>query len=108
MNYSIATRGYNLPTHTDKKTRILVFLLYLNDLNENSGGALEIYSKIDKKTNSTDKKFFLENKFQPKKGKLIVFLSNPVSYHNVGNILDESKRYFCYGSYTSNNNLTWI
>ena len=47
MNYAIATKGYSLPTHTDKKTRIIVFLLYLNNLNESSGGALEVYSKIE-------------------------------------------------------------
>tara|TARA_B110000971_G_scaffold197116_1_gene212751 strand:- start:499 stop:1284 length:786 start_codon:yes stop_codon:yes gene_type:complete len=107
MNYAIATKGYKLPTHTDKKTRIIVFLLYLNDLNEDSGGALEVYSKINSKSKDMNEKFFLEKKFQPESGKLIIFLSNPISYHNVGNIFDESKRYFCYGSYTSNKDIIW-
>lgn len=104
-NYSIATKGYKLPTHTDKKTRILVFLLYLNDLKKSSGGGLEIYSQKDQ----IDKKnFSLECEFQPQCGRLIAFLSNPISFHNVGSIFDKSQRYFCYGGYTSNKNLDWL
>ena len=45
----------------------------------------------------------------PPGGKLIAFLSNPVSFHNVQEIkTDTAVRKFIYGSYTSNNNITWI
>ncbi len=78
MAFAEARRGYKIETHTDKPTRIIVFLLYLNDLNEEEGGGLEIYS-----TKSTDDKPTLHHTFKPKAGKLIAFLSNPVSFHNV-------------------------
>ena len=104
MNYSLAFKGYKLDTHTDKKTRIIVFLLYLNELDDN-GGHLEIYSKNENFKNN----FNIEKKFKPQVGKLIIFLSNPVSFHNVSKIeKDDTKRYFCYGSYTARTDMEWL
>ena len=104
MNYSFAFKGYGLKTHTDKNSRLVVFLLYLNELN-NDGGHLEMYSK----NSYTNEKFKLEKKFKPEGGKLIVFLSNPESFHNVSKIeKSETERYFCYGGYTSLNQINWM
>ena len=101
INFSMAEKGYKLKTHRDKESRMVVFLLYLNKLNE-EGGSFEVYSK------KNDDNFVLERKFNPESGKLIVFLSNPLSYHNVEEITDaKSKRFFCYGGYTSLNNIIW-
>ena len=103
MNYSLALKGYKLNTHTDKKTRMIVFLLYLNEL-EDKGGDLEIYSQ----NKSPHKKFSIERSFKPKAGKLIIFLSNPISFHNVSKIEKENtKRYFCYGAYTAKTDIEW-
>ena len=100
----MAKKGYKLKTHKDKDNRMVVFLLYLNKLDE-TGGSFEIYSKEGGVSN---KNFKLEKQFQPEAGKLLVFLSNPLSYHNVSEILkSESKRFFCYGGYTSLNNIIW-
>ena len=104
VNFSVAKKGYKLKTHKDKDNRMVVFLLYLNKLDE-TGGSFEIYSKEGGVSN---KNFKLEKQFQPEAGKLLVFLSNPLSYHNVSEILkSESKRFFCYGGYTSLNNIIW-
>ena len=103
MNYSLALKGYKLNTHTDKKTRMIVFLLYLNELDD-KGGDLEIYSQ----NKSSHKEFNIERSFKPKVGKLIVFLSNPISFHNVSKIEKENtKRYFCYGSYAAKTDMEW-
>ena len=75
MDFSVAKKVISEPHH-DKNTRIINFLLYLNTL-ENSGGALEIYKyKKNKDTHSQFPKFDdveLDNKIDPKGGKLIVF-----------------------------------
>ena len=103
ITYSLALKGYKLNTHTDKKTRMIVFLLYLNELDD-KGGDLEIYSQ----NKSSNKEFCIEKSFKPKVGKLIVFLSNPISFHNVSKIEKENtKRYFCYGSYTAKTDMEW-
>ena len=49
----------------------------------------------------------LTEKIRPEAGKLIVFLSNPISYHNVEEIKNDVSRCFCYGSFTSNKNIIW-
>ena len=108
INYSMAKKGYKLKLHKDKDNRLIVFLLYLNKLDE-KGGSFEIYSENklfgDAKNNTEYK---LEKKFSPSPGKLITFLSNPVSYHNVDELIDPTtKRFFCYGGYTSLNNIVW-
>jgi len=104
MNYSLAFRGYKLKTHTDKKTRIVVFLLYLNEFKD-KGGHLEVLSK-DVNINNN---FNIDRKFKAEPGKLIIFLSNPISFHNVSKIEnDNTKRYFCYGSYTSKTDMNWF
>ena len=100
---SEAGKGYKLQTHKDKPSRIIVFLLYLNDLDVSDGGSLEVYNSNEKNEPAD-----LCKKFLPKAGKLVVFLSNPVSYHNVEEIKNPSvTRKFIYGSYSSNNDLNW-
>ena len=103
MIFAEAGAGYRLETHTDKPTRVIVFLLYLNDLKDDEGGSLEVYSNNNEKN-----ELIVHSKFKPKAGKLIVFLSNPVSFHNVEAIKKEStSRKFVYGSYTCGRNIVW-
>ena len=72
MIFYIAGKGYEIKTHVDKPTRIIVLMLFLNDLTEEDGGAFEIYSK-EKDNNPT-------YGFKPEAGKLVAFLSNPGSF----------------------------
>ena len=102
MVFAIAGKGYEIKTHVDKPTRIIVLMLFLNDLKEEDGGAFEIYSK-EKDNDPT-----LFKRFKPEAGKLVAFLSNPASFHNVQSISNnEVVRKFIYGSYTANVRIEW-
>jgi len=101
--FAEAGKGYKLKTHKDKPTRLIVFLLYLNDLDRSDGGSLEVYS-----SNNDYQPLDVEKKFIPEAGKLLVFLSNPVSFHNVEEIKKESvSRKFVYGSYSCLKDVIW-
>ena len=103
MIFAESGAGYKLETHTDKPTRVIVFLLYLNDLEDDEGGSLEVYSN-----DNESKQLTVKNKFKPKAEKLIAFLSNPVSFHNVEEMKKEStSRKFVYGSYTCGRDIVW-
>ena len=113
MDFSVAKKEYFREPHHDKNTRIINFLLYLNTL-ENSGGALEIY-RYKKKTNNYSQfpkheDVELDNKIDPKGGKLIIFLSTPDSVHGVEKFYPkkDEKRFFIYGSYTSYFKVEWV
>jgi len=104
MVFAVAGKGYKMKTHADKPTRIIVFLLYLNNLNEDEGGGLEIYSR-----QNDNEELTIHHKFKPEAGKLIVFLSNPISFHNVEEMRkDLTSRKFIYASYTSGSKLNWL
>tara|TARA_Y100000591_G_C21847552_1_gene709564 strand:+ start:3065 stop:3865 length:801 start_codon:yes stop_codon:yes gene_type:complete len=110
MSFSFAKRGYKLKTHRDKNTRIIVLLIYLNDLEEQDGGYLEIYSDKNIENNNVkgENNFDLKMKIKPESGKLVAFISNPNSFHNVSEIKHQNvERFFCYGSYSSNNEIIW-
>lgn len=113
MDFSVAKKDYFREPHHDKNTRIINFLLYLNTL-DNSGGALEIYRY---KKNTYDYSQFpkfddveIDNKINPKGGKLVVFLSTPDSVHGVEKFYPkkDEKRFFIYGSYTSYFKVKWL
>ena len=114
MDFSIAKKNYFREPHHDKKTRIISFLLYLNSLSHESGGALEIYKYKESKPNFYQfpeiDKLEIYNKISPNGGKLIVFLSSPDSVHGVEKFLPKSdeKRFFLYGSYTSFFDVNWL
>jgi len=104
MVFAIAGKGYKMKTHTDKPTRIIVFLLYLNNLNEDEGGSLEVYSR-----QNHNEELKIHHKFKPEAGKLIVFLSNPISFHNVEEMRkDLTSRKFIYAAYTSGSKINWL
>ena len=112
--FCYAKKGYVTPIHRDKNSRIIVFLLYLNDLNENDGGCLEIYKNKNKLRNykivvPDTNDVLLKHKIKPEAGKLIIFQSNPISFHKAESIHNGlAERAFCYGSYTLNNDVEWI
>lgn len=107
FNFSLSQKGYKREIHRDKDNRIINFLLYFNEIKSNKGGNFEIYNQID--TNVTlsrhpDSDLLKQfSEIRPKPGKLIVFLSSPNSYHAVSEMMDdEDKRFFVYGSYSTN------
>ncbi len=112
IHFSLAKKGYAMKTHRDNDTRFLTFLLYFNTLENEDGGCFEIYKKdkdFDKNiTHPENGSVSVIKKIRPEAGKLIVFLSNPLSYHNAEAIKNDVSRCFCYGSYTSNKNINWI
>ena len=115
MDFSIAEKNYFREPHHDKRTRILSFLLYLNTTDIKSGGSLEIYEYKNKKKNYKDRfpkkdELNLFTKIKPEFGKFISFLSSPDSIHGVENFnpINNEKRIFLYGSYTSFHNVEWL
>ena len=88
LDYSVAQVEYNREPHHDSNTRIINFLLYLNTLENNNGGALEIYNyknndNLNFKITSNKENLEINKKISPKAGKLIDFLSSPKSIHAV-------------------------
>jgi Rps23 Pro-64 3,4-dihydroxylase Tpa1-like proline 4-hydroxylase len=111
MDFSQAEQGYFREPHHDKKTRLINFLIYFNDLEESDGGSLDIYEyksiPDNFKTQPDEKLLIKKQSFIPKRKQLIIFLSNPISIHGVNKILSDKKRIFAYGSYTLNKNVSW-
>ena len=116
IDFSISEKGYYRSPHRDRDTRVISFLLYLNTIDKNHGGSLEIHeSKKIKSQQDNYARFPNKNdlkkvkKIQAKAGRLIVFFSSPDSYHAAEEIKkDKIKRVFIYGSYSLNKKVTWI
>ena len=106
FDYSVAKVGYTREIHRDSDSRVIVFLLYLNNLEDYvEGGSLKIQSsKIDKKKYAPrieNENADVVNEFKPKAGRLIMFLNTANSYHSVEKMSDsEFGRHFLYGAYT--------
>lgn len=115
MDFSIAKNNYYREPHHDKDTRILSFLIYLNNTKTSKGGSLEIY-KFRKNFKKLIERFPKKNniklhkKIKPKFGQFIAFISSPDSIHGVEKFIakNNEKRIFLYGSYTAFNKVDWI
>tara|TARA_Y100000590_G_C15745229_1_gene1021776 strand:- start:1544 stop:2320 length:777 start_codon:yes stop_codon:yes gene_type:complete len=116
MDFSASNSGYSREPHRDRNTRIINFLIYLNSIQKKNGGGLEIFStrknwgrKVNNFPRFPDKgKVKVINKFQPKIGQTLFFLSSPNSYHGVSKFISKkNKRVFIYGSYSLNKPVTW-
>ena len=88
FDYSVAKIGYTREVHRDSDARVIVFLLYLNDLEDYvKGGSLKIHdSKVELKKYAPrpgDDNVFTVKEFKPKAGRLIMFLNTANSYHSV-------------------------
>ena len=117
IDFSVSGKGYYRGPHRDRETRILNFLLYLNDFDKEDGGDLKIFKyNKDQYSDQVNYPRFPNNELVtetysafPKEGKLVVFLSTPNSYHAAGKFLSENKkRIFIYGSYSLNKKVIWI
>ena len=112
FDYSISNDGYAREIHRDSDNRLLVVLLYLNELDQNTkGGDLQIFKTKNKFTNKIDRNFFpprpseksctLQYKIKPRAGRLIMFLNQFNSYHAVSEMKNHKlARHFLYGGFT--------
>ena len=107
FDYSQAGNGYFREIHRDSDERMIVFLLYLNELDiEASGGSLNIYKYnklLDENIKLTPNKenCDLINSIKPETGKLVIFLNNDTSFHSVSEIENsKTTRHFIYGAFT--------
>ena len=97
MDFSKSKRGYFRQAHRDRDTRVISFLIYLNNISKKDGGQFEVYKS---KKNYRDPKLYKRfpenntvlkiNKFPPVSGQMFVFLSTPNSYHGVSKSLDRN------------------
>jgi hypothetical protein len=117
IDFSMAGKGYNRGPHRDRETRVLNFLIYLNDFKKEDGGDFQIfdYKNNDKIKYNNYPRFPKEDlvlpvhSILPEQGKLVLFLSTPNSYHAAGEFLrNDKKRVFIYGSYSLNKKATWV
>jgi len=106
FDYSVAKEGYAREVHRDSDARVVVFLLYLNDLEDSvKGGSLKIHgSKSEAQffdPRPADKDVEVIKEFRPKAGRLLMFLNTANSYHSVEKMSrSEQGRHFLYGAYT--------
>ena len=104
-NYAKAGNGYTREIHRDSDSRLIVFVLYLNELSANGeGGTFDIYKRIKEDKNLAQPLHESCEKIEsisPGLGKLIMFLNTDESYHAVSEMKNfEDYRYFIYGSFT--------
>ena len=89
IDFSSCSNGYFRSPHRDRDTRVISFLLYLNNVKKNDGGELEIYDfKTGKHINHYPrfpniKKLRKVKNLRPISSTFIFFKSTPNSYHGV-------------------------
>ena len=103
--FSKAGNGYNQAIHRDSDSRLIVFLLYLNDIPANAnGGNLDLYKKIGKITeieNPSENSLEKITSIAPKEGRLVIFKNDDDSYHGVKTMKNYiNYRHFIYGAFT--------
>jgi hypothetical protein len=106
FDYSVAREGYAREVHRDSDARVIVFLLYLNDLESYvEGGSLKLHGSKNQQHNFDPQPIESDNEvvkeFSPKAGRLVMFLNTASSYHSVEKMSrSEYGRHFLYGAYT--------
>ena len=104
-NYAQAGNGYSREIHRDSDSRLIIFILYLNDLSENGeGGTLDFYKLIKEDKNLVTPSYDSCEKvdsIKPEVGKLVMLLNEDDSYHAVSEIKNFTNyRHFIYGAFT--------
>ena len=105
-DYSKAGDGYFREIHRDSDSRMIVFLLYLNSLSdETEGGTLDIFNlkegvslNLARPDRSMCEKV---ESVKPKPGRLVIFKNDNTSYHSVEKLRgSKGSRCFIYGGFT--------
>jgi hypothetical protein len=105
-DFSKSPNGYKREIHRDSDSRTIVFLIYLNELNNSgSGGDLKLhhYKNLNVMVPSQPKESECDTvkTIPPKIGRLVTFLNSYDSLHSVSEMKDyDGYRYFLYGSFT--------
>ena len=105
-DFSKSPNGYKREIHRDSDSRTIVFLIYLNELdNKGSGGDLNLhqYKNLHSKIPAHPKndECVIIKTIPPKTGLLITFLNSHDSLHSVSEMKNyDGYRYFLYGSFT--------
>lgn len=115
VDFSSSGRGYSRGAHRDRDSRVINFLIYLNNLTTKDGGYLKLFNLKNKKMNIKDKRFVNEKQLKliknlkAKAGRAIFFVSSPNSYHSASNFYAKKikRRYFIYGSFSLNKKVNW-
>jgi len=114
IDFSSCANGYYRSPHRDRDSRVINFLLYLNNVKKKEGGQLEVYDI--KKNNLIDhyprfpniKNLKKVQNLRPISSTFIFFKSTPNSYHGVSKFKSiTNKRTFLYGSFSLNNIVKW-
>ncbi len=105
FDISQASNGYGRSVHRDSDGRIIVFLYYMNGLDNNGvGGDFNIhgYTGLEDNPFPKDDESPIVKSVKPKKNRLVAFLNSDISYHSVEKMAGHnSSRLFCYGGFTS-------
>ena len=84
VDFSSSGRGYSRGAHRDRDSRVINFLIYLNNLTTKDGGYLRLFNLKNKKMNIKDKRFVNEKQLKliknlkAKAGRAIFFVSSPI------------------------------
>ena len=105
-DYSQSGNGYGREIHRDSDSRIIVILIYLNELSEKaSGGELNVYKyandnkKIPSRPDPAECE--LIGTVKPYPGTLVLFQNSSDALHEVPGMSNHSGlRYFIYGGFT--------
>lgn len=107
FDISQAVNGYTREIHRDSDSRLIVFLLYLNEIDKAGvGGTLDLFNYFGKDYDDPDpqpnpKDCKLIKAIAPEKGKLVIFKNDNHAFHSVPEMSNfKGKRTFCYGSFT--------
>lgn len=110
FDISQASNGYSREIHRDSDSRLIVFLLYLNDIgNSGKGGTLDLFNYIgenkkDPEPQPKNNQCKLIKSVKPEKGKLIIFRNDNFAFHSVPKMSGfKDDRIFCYGAFTITN-----
>lgn len=87
--------GYDVKVHTDNRYKIVVGLLYLNELPQGSGGQT-LFHKYVSNANYDEL-----SRVDPKPGRLVLFINSDDAYHSVKKYTGNIPRNFLYFSFNA-------
>ena len=104
INIATSKTGYNVPIHADNRYKIFVGLIYLNTLNDSSGGKTLLFESLDRHQEEEYKrtpkgKTKVIKEVSPIAGKTVLFINSNDSYHAASILKNDIKRYFIYFSF---------
>lgn len=87
--------GYDVKIHTDNRYKIVVGLIYLNELPQNSGGQTLFHKCVE------NENYEEISRVNPKPGRLVLFINSEDAYHSVKKYTGNIPRNFLYFSFNA-------